>query len=222
MSIPAFSSHTTGGRGLTVQVFAKGGKGKGKTSFRGNTGVPGQGAEMVRREPPVPEVDPENAEFVIFVRSKKFIDPMTQKLSTGVSPWVPLSVLKGSTAANFLLKILETEWGKVLYGNTLIRQIAQGVYKDREDVEKAVRKNYPPFANSGSKDFEYAFKIRDKTEPKDWSKADNLINFPPESELGATGVDQLRKFFSPESIASMFKAPEGPVTGGTSSSAPQP
>ncbi len=79
------------------QVFAKG-KGKGKTAFRSG-GMPNQ-AEMVRvsldttrkiftttlfllsskyavsaclpqREPPTPEVDPENAEFVIFVRCLK-------------------------------------------------------------------------------------------------------------------------------------------------------
>jgi hypothetical protein len=35
----------------------------------------------MQREPPTPEVDPENAEFVIFVKAKKVRSPMISRLS---------------------------------------------------------------------------------------------------------------------------------------------
>jgi len=56
-------------------------------------------------------VDPDNAEFVIFVRAKKF------------PQWYPLSVVKGGSAANVLVKAMESELGRKLSGNTLVRNI---------------------------------------------------------------------------------------------------
>lgn len=217
---PAFTSHTPNGRTLSVQVFAAK-KGKGKSTLRAQPGIPGQ-MDMVRRDPPTPEVDPENAEFVIFVRCKKFMDPIMQKVTTGTSAYIPLSIVKGGQGANFLVQIVSSEWGRKLYGKTLISQIARSIYKERAEIERNVRKNYPPFANAGSKDFEYAFKIRDKSEPKDWLKTDDVIVFPPEEELESTGLDQLRKFFSPDSIASMFKSADAPPAPSSSNgTAPQ-
>ncbi|KAG2495299.1 hypothetical protein HYH03_006571 [Edaphochlamys debaryana] len=162
---------------------------------------------MVRREPPTPEVDPENAEFVVFFRCLKYKD---SQLNTMVGPslWVPLSIIKGNQVSNFLAKAIETEWGMKLYGRTLIWQMASGLYQDKTKVEKELRKNFPPFANAASSDFQYAFKIRDKANPKDWTKAEDLTVFPSPEELGATGIEQLKKFFSAENVSSMFKAPQ--------------
>ncbi len=53
----------------------------------------------------------------MFVRSKK------------LKQWVPLSVIKGGTSANLLIKSMESEWGKVLYGKTLVQNIAEALYK---------------------------------------------------------------------------------------------
>lgn len=58
--------------------------------------------------PPTPLVDPENEEFVIFVRSTK--QPQ----------WVPLSVVKGGAAANMLVKGLETEFMRETTVKTLV------------------------------------------------------------------------------------------------------
>lgn len=44
---------------------------------------------------------------------------------------MPLSVVKGGQAANVLVQSLESGWGMKLFGNTLIRNIAQVVYKVR-------------------------------------------------------------------------------------------
>lgn len=169
--------------------------------------------------------------------------------------------------------------------------------QDKAKLEKELRKNFPPFANSASSDFQYAFKIRvsaaddgvsgcrsgrelraaavcaacreglphgglrfagatlrsgaepptegraagrsnamwvgcsareplsaplfslaspstlvatgqDKANPKDWTAAENLTFFPSPEDLGETGLDQLKKFFSSENLAGMFKAPQ--------------
>ena len=54
--------------------------------------------------------------------------------------WFPLSVIKGSAAANTLVKSLDSEWGKKLYGKTLIRQIGMSLYRDRKNIERKLRR----------------------------------------------------------------------------------
>jgi hypothetical protein len=63
--------------------------------------------------PPTPPVDPDNVEFVLFIRAVKF------------PQWYPLSVVKGGSAANLLTRAMEYEFGRMLYGKTLIRNIGQ-------------------------------------------------------------------------------------------------
>ena len=43
-------------------------------------------------------------------------------------------------------------------------------------------------------EFEYAFKIRDKTKPKDWAVAEHLTLLPSEKDMGTTVGDNVRKF----------------------------
>ena len=47
------------------------------------------------------------------------------------SPWVPLTIVKGGQAANFLVKAMENECGRKLYAKTLVKNIGQAVYKVR-------------------------------------------------------------------------------------------
>ena len=61
--------------------------------------------------PPTPPVDPANEEFVLFIRATKF------------PQWYPLSVVKGGAQANVLLRAMQNDLGKLLYGKTLIRNI---------------------------------------------------------------------------------------------------
>lgn len=61
--------------------------------------------------PPTPPVDTQNEEFVLFIRAKKF------------PQWYPLSVVKGGAQANVLLKAMQNDLGKLLYGKTLVRNI---------------------------------------------------------------------------------------------------
>ncbi|KXZ43379.1 hypothetical protein GPECTOR_92g602 [Gonium pectorale] len=202
--VPAFG--TTTSRRCSVQVFAK--KGKGKMASRQGS-MPGQ-METMRKEPPVPEVDPENEEFVVFMRCLKYTDP-SLNVQMGPSMWIPINLLKGSQALNFVGKAVRSEWGMKLYGRTLIWQISTSLYQEKAALEKKMRKEIPIFANVPSNEFEYAFKIRDKSVPKDWLKAENLTMIPPQSEVGSTGLDQVKAFFSVENFANMFKAPEAPA-----------
>ncbi|KAF5831632.1 hypothetical protein DUNSADRAFT_12792 [Dunaliella salina] len=129
---------------------------------------------------------------------------MEGKLEVKEGRWLPLSVVKGGPAANYLLKAMESEWGRKLYSKTLLRQIGMAIYRDREKIEQNIRERYPPFAKLKSKNFQYAFKIRDKSNPQSWIKADKITVFPPEEVMGGTAQEQLSRLINPESIAQMF------------------
>ncbi|KAK9818246.1 hypothetical protein WJX72_009453 [[Myrmecia] bisecta] len=160
-------------RARQLQVNA--GKGKGKQSMRGG------GAPQQPQVPPTPPVDPDNAEFVLFVRSKK------------LPQWLPLSIVKGGSQANVLVKSLESEWGKKVFGKTLVRNLAAVVYQDQPQMEKMIRTQFPPLKNAT--EFEYGFKVRDKSNPKNWYVAEDITIFPAKEELGTTVVDNVRSFF---------------------------
>lgn len=93
---PSFGTRRAG-RASSVAVFAKKGQ-KGRVGT-----IPGQG-EMIKQEPPTPEVDSDNAEFVVFVRAVDFMDEK-MKVKMNASPWVPLTIVKGGQAANYLAKV---------------------------------------------------------------------------------------------------------------------
>ena len=63
------------------------------------------------------------------------------------------------------------------------------VYNDRRKVEAMVRRSLPMMKNF--KDFEYGFKIRDKSRPNDWYFAENITVIPPPEQLRGTVVDQV-------------------------------
>ncbi|GAX80645.1 hypothetical protein CEUSTIGMA_g8080.t1 [Chlamydomonas eustigma] len=196
--IPFTSKTVAPGRTSSVKVYAKKGQ-KGRVGM-----IPGQG-EMVKVDPPTPDVDAENVEFVIFVRATNYIDEK-MKVAMKASPWVPLTIVKGSQAANFLVKTLENKWGRLLYAKTLIRQIGQAVYKDRDQIERNMKQNQPSLRTVPSSNFQYAFKIRDKTQPRDWYKSEGLTMFPPEEQLKGTALDEVKAFFSTENISKLFAA----------------
>lgn len=156
--------------------------GKGKQRMRSGGG----GSRMMQQQqqmmPPTPPVDPDNEEFVIFVRSKK------------LPQWVPLSVVKGGTAANMLVKGLDSDWMKDTTAKTLVQNIGKAVYKDKEQIIASLRKAYPPFKET--KEFEFAFKIREKADPKAWYVPKGLMDIPPEAELEKTPAENVKDFFS--------------------------
>jgi hypothetical protein len=71
------------------------------------------GARQQIQRPPTPPVDPDNEEFVVFVRAKK------------LPRWIPFTIVKGGTQANLLVKAMNGNFGKEFYSNTLINNIAQ-------------------------------------------------------------------------------------------------
>jgi len=81
--------------------------GKGKNRMR-------QGAPQSQQmRPPTPPVDPDNEEFVIFVRAMK------------LPRWIPFTIVKGGAQANLLVKAMNGNFGKEFYSKTLINNIAQ-------------------------------------------------------------------------------------------------
>lgn len=181
---------------------------KGKGRFRSTVASPQQmmmaQQQMVQSAPPV---DPDNEEFVIFLRATS--GPFRQ--------WMNMSVVKGGTSANLLVKGMATEWGRKLYGRVLLGNIAESIYKERDAVIKGLRdsvrqqlrmgapKTMEPLLNVPASDFEFAVKIRDKSDPGSWNKAEGLTPLPTEAEVALQPLDRFKQFFSPESLSSMFK-----------------
>ncbi len=170
---PAALTALTAPRTLVVAMA------KGKQRMRRGGGGNQSGMQMPNV--PVPPVDPENVEFVIFVRSKKLLQ------------WMPLSVMKGGGPANMLVKALENDLGKKMYGNTLVENVGTAIYKDKDAIERSIRGQFPMF--KATQEFEYGFKIRDKENPKDWYLAKDIQVIPPAEELGNTPVEKMGNFF---------------------------
>jgi hypothetical protein len=197
---PGTSSTLSSSR--NVQVHAKG-KGAARRVAPGMA----QG-QMVR--PSAPEVDPDNEEFCVFIRAT----------SGTYQNWIFVSVVKGGSAANALVKSLESEWGRKLYSRTLIQNIGNAVYKDRDAIVKGLKKQIQstiqlsqgnpqakimePIINQPVTNFEFAFKIRDKSKPNDFQKAEGLTFIPREGDLVQMPLDKLKAFFSPENLGTLF------------------
>lgn len=192
---------STSSSSRNVQVHAKG-KGAARRM------VPGmQQGQMIR--PQIPPVDPDNEEFCIFMRAR----------SGTYQNWMFVSVMKGGSTANALVKSLGTEWGKKLYSKTLIQSIGSGMYKDRDMIVKNMKKSIQqgiqmsqnpqakalePVINQPVTNFEFAFKIRDKSKPNEYIKAEGLTIIPKESELTEMPLDRLKRFLSPDSLGKLF------------------
>lgn len=66
--------------------------------------------------------------FLPFSPSPQYKDQMLN-VDMGPSLWIPLSIVKGNQVSNFLANAMQSEWGRKLYGRTLIWQMASGIYK---------------------------------------------------------------------------------------------
>jgi hypothetical protein len=131
---------------------------------------------------PTPEPDPANVEFVLFVRNKT------------LPRWIPLSIMNGGGPANTLVRSLDSGWGRALFSNILIRNVAQSLYKDIKSLERSCRQNLPELKTA--KELEFGFKIREKDNPKNWHVAKNITIIPPAKQMGGTPLDNIRSFFS--------------------------
>lgn len=101
--------------------------------------------------------------------------------------------MKGGAAANILVKSLENDLGKKIYGNTLIDNVAKAIYQDKDAIERTIRGQFPMF--KATKEFEFGFKIRDKENPKNWYQPTDIQLLPPPGELEATPLENVNSFF---------------------------
>lgn len=118
----------------------------------------------------MPPIDPDNEQFVIYVRSKK-----------GFKAWYPLNVVTGGSTANTLVKGLESSLSKEMAKTSLTNNIGQAIYKDIDQLEQMCRRM--PMLKA-AKELEYGFMILDKENPGGMFKpaADKVFVIPPEEE----------------------------------------
>ncbi len=126
----------------------------------------------------MPPVDPENAQFVIFVRSKR-----------GLKKWFPLNVVTGGAQANLLVKGLEADISKETSANTLKREVARTIYKDKAQIEELVRSKFTTF--KFAKELEYGMSILNKEKPRESVMGlTGVMVLPAEEDIGQTAVEQ--------------------------------
>jgi hypothetical protein len=118
----------------------------------------------------MPPIDPDNEQFVIYVRSKK-----------GFKAWYPLNVVTGGSTANTLVKGLDSNLSKDLALTSLTNNIGQAIYKDIEQLEQMCRRM--PMLKA-AKELEYGFMVLDKADPTSMMKppSDKVYVIPPEEE----------------------------------------
>lgn len=156
-----FKQLKTPSKRLHVQVFAKGKQ----RNRRGSNPKQGDSVEQF-----LPPIDPDNEQFVIYVRSKK-----------GLKTWFPLNVVTGGSTANTLVKGLDSNLSKDLALKSLANNIGQALYKEQVQLEEMVRKM--PMLRS-ARELEYGFSVLDKKNPNTMFKPSDKDVFviPPEEE----------------------------------------
>ena len=118
----------------------------------------------------MPPVDPDNEQFVIYVRSKK-----------GMRAWYPLNVVTGGSTANTLVKGLDSNLSRDMAKKSLTNNIGQAIYKDADQLQEMCRRR--PMLKA-AQELEYGFMILDKKNPSSMFKppADKVFIIPPEEE----------------------------------------
>ena len=129
----------------------------------------------------MPPVDPENAQFVIYVRSK-----------FGLKKWMPLNVVTGGAQANLLVKGLDADLTRETSTNTLKREIARTIYKDRAQIEEMCRTKMGPTLRF-AKEIEFGMAVlnKDKVRESVMGTGVAIWALPPESEVEMSPADAM-------------------------------
>jgi hypothetical protein len=99
---------------------------------------------------PVPDIpiDPQNPQFVIFVRSTKL--PF----------WYPVNVITGGSQAKLLLRTMESQFGQTLVESNLLKQLGKSLYENKQELLEGVYKQYPNLQNA--EQLQFGMRILDK------------------------------------------------------------
>lgn len=161
------------GRGA-LQVCAAKGKSMGRK-------MPGKGQQEQFQLPPL---DPENPQFMLYVRSK------------AVPQWYPVSVVTGGSAAKAMVKMANGNFGKDFYTGALTRNVGSVIYKDENAIRNLVFKSYPLLRKAA--ELQWGYKLLDPENPKKSMMPSGVVLVPPKDENKAPleGVaDKLKGLF---------------------------
>lgn len=164
--------------GTGVRAMARGGRAPpGAPPGSGSiAGGPPRGAQrMMRKKMEVPEVDTENPQFVIFVRSAK------------VKMWYPLNMVSGGPLAKGLLKGMDNDFLKGMASGALLTSLRDAIYKDIDATENAARKEIKPLA--GAKKLVFGYKILDPSDPEGSIMPKGVKEIPAEEDNTGTSFD---------------------------------
>merc|ERR1711924_181861 len=79
--------------------------------------------------------------------------------------------------ANTMAQAMQGGFAAKLFEGTLSKNIGHTIYEDLDKVVSIVRERIPMLKNA--KEFEFAYKIRDKARPAAWVYTDGIVVVPP-------------------------------------------
>mmetsp|Transcript_1469 Transcript_1469/g.2100 ORF Transcript_1469/g.2100 Transcript_1469/m.2100 type:complete len:223 (+) Transcript_1469:97-765(+) len=157
-----------------LQVMAKG--------RSQNRKLPGKGDPSGNFQ--LPPIDPDNPQFMLYVRSKM------------VPQWYPLSVVTGGSQAAAMVKMAEGNFGKQFYTDALTRNVGGVIYKDMTQIRNLVFRSYPLLKKA--KDLQWGYKLLDSENPRKSMMPTGVVLVPPEDEMKAPmedAVGKVKNFF---------------------------
>jgi hypothetical protein len=117
----------------------------------------------------LPPLDPNNPQFMIYVRSK------------AVPMWYPVSVITGGSTAKNLVNAAEGNFASDFFRNALTKNMADVVYKDEKAIRNLVYRSYSLLKQA--KVLEWGYKMLDPKDAERSMKPTGVALIPPQSEL---------------------------------------
>lgn len=142
---------------------------------------------------PVPDIpiDPQNPQFVIFVRSTKL--PF----------WYPVNVITGGSQAKLLLRTMESRFGQTLVESNLLKQLGKSLYENKQELLEGVYKQYPNLQNA--EQLQFGMRILDKEDVRRslMPNAEGIKLIPPEEECKMV-LDEARDAMQNFNLGKLF------------------
>merc|ERR1711988_138339 len=96
------------------------------------------------------------------------------------------------TCAKGLLSVTKTEFGKKLYGKTLTKNIAEAIFKEKDQLEETARMMIKDL--KVAKELKWGFKVLDPNDMRGSVMPKDVMEIPPMEELRGPLDDAKDKF----------------------------
>jgi len=131
-----------------------------------NRKIPGKSGPGQFQMPPL---DPNNPQFMIYVRS------------AAVAQWYPVSVVTGGSAAKQLIKMVDGDTFNQFFKDRLTANVSEVIYKDEQQIKNLVFQQYGLLRKA--KSLVWGYKVLDAENPRKSMMPTGVIKCPPKDEV---------------------------------------